>query len=370
MPDLTLAQVISTPSGIGGAEVVAIELSRGALERGWRSVVLNPFAASTREQLAERVDRGGYEARPTRSPSSPIAIAANARWLAGRLAAVAPTVTQTSLGHAVVAMAAIPRSRGGLRVLSHQHGMHLRSQGRRALATLDRLAGRRQDHVVACSHAVADFLVADYGYRRDSVTTIRNGWSGAPLPRERSERRPTVICTGRLRGQKGHDVLIEAFAQAREEIPRARLILLGDGPERASIERLIDDLHLEGSVELAGTQADVWPWLARADVFALASRYEPLGIAVLEAMAAGLPIVATGVDGIRELVEPGVSGELVAAGDVAAMAEKLSALLSDPGRAVDYGEAGRRFAETQRMETCVSAYFDLYEELLAQRHEG
>jgi glycosyltransferase involved in cell wall biosynthesis len=367
MPDRTLIQVISTPSGIGGAEVVVIELARGALERGWGSVVLNPFAATEREQLAERLDAGGYEARPTASTSAPTALAANAHWLAGRLATLTPTVTQTSLPHAVAAMAAVPRSRGGLRVLSHQHGMHLHSQRRRTLSALDRLAGRRQDHFVACSQAVADFLVAEYGYPRDSVTTIRNGWSGEPLPRERSEQRPTVICTGRLREQKGHDVLTRAFAQAREEVPNARLVLLGDGPERASIEQLIGDLDLEGSVELAGTQADVWPWLARADVFALASRYEPLGIAVLEAMAAGLPIVATGVDGIREMVEPGVSGELVAAGDVAAMAGRLSALLSDPGRALDYGEAGRRFAETQRMETCVSAYFDLYEELFAQR---
>ena len=370
MPDRKLIQVISTPSGIGGAEVIVTQLARGALERGWRSVVLNPFAAFGRTELADRLEVGTYEAWQTAHTRDPVATVANVRWLTGRLAALTPTVTQTSLAHAVAAMAAVPRSRGGLRVLSHQHGMHLRSQRRRTLSALDRLAGRRQDHVVACSQAVADFLVAEYCYPRDSVTTIRNGWSGEPLPRDHSERRPTVICTGRLRAQKGHDVLIRAFAQTREQVPSARLILLGDGPHRASIERLIDDLDLEESVELAGTQADVWPWLAQADVFALASRYEPLGIAVLEAMAAGLPVVATGVDGIRELVEPGVSGELVAAGDLEAMAERLSALLSDPGRAHDYGEAGRRFADTQRMETCVSAYFDLYEELLAERDEG
>ena len=366
MPDRTLTQVISTASGIGGAEVMVIELARGALERGWRSVVLNPFAATGQEELAERLKAASYEARPTTSPSTPAALGANAHWLSRRLTALAPTLTQTSLAHAVVAMAAIPRSRGGLRVLSHQHGMHLRSQGRRTLSALDRLSGRRQDHVVACSQAVADFLVNEYRYREESMSTIRNGWSGVPLPRDHAERPPTVICTARLRAQKGHDVLIRAFAKAREEVPEARLVLLGDGPERGAIERLIGNLDLGTSVELTGTQADVWSWLARADVFALASRYEPLGIAVLEAMGAGLPVVATGVDGIRELVEPGVSGELVAPADVTAMAAQLAALLSDPGRARDYGVAARRFAETQSMEACVGAYFDLYEELLAR----
>ncbi|HEX5374754.1 MAG TPA: glycosyltransferase, partial [Solirubrobacterales bacterium] len=176
--------------------------------------------------------------------------------------------------------------------------------------------------------------------------------------------------TANFRAQKGHPVLIEAFATVAQRMPEARLVLLGDGPELPAARRLVGELGLAGRVELPGPQADVWPWLATAHVFALASHYEPLGIAVLEAMGAGLPVVATGVDGIRELVWPGVTGELVPPGDPAAMAQALIAILEDPGAATQMGTAGRAAAAENRMELCVERYFDLYERLLGERGAG
>ncbi len=360
-----IVHLISTPSGFGGGEAVMVALLRGGSERGWDQAVLNPFARSAHEELAKRCRDFGYEAFPAPG-ARPLALPATMRWARRRLAELAPDVLQVYLVHALVLAAALPRSSDGVRVLSHQHGMHFQASGRRLGETLDRFAGRRFDHVVACSEAVRDFLLETYRYPPERVTCIRNGWSGTPL-KLRRDPCPTIVCTANFRAQKGHPVLIEAFATVSERIPDARLVLLGDGTELPAARRLVDELGLADRVELPGPQADVWPWLAKAYVFALASHYEPLGIAVLEAMAAGLPVVATGVDGIKELVQPGVTGELVTPGDPAAMARALIGVLEDPGTAMRMGTAGRAAAEEARMDTCVDRYFGLYERLLAER---
>lgn len=360
-----IVHLISTPSGFGGGEAVMVALLRGGAERGWEQAVLNPFARSHDEELAGRCAEFGYEAFPAPG-SRPLALPATRRWARRRLDELAPDVLQVYLAHALILAAALPRPDGTVRVLSHQHGMHFEASGRGLGAVLDRYAGKRFDHVVACSEAVRDFLVERYRYPPARVSCIRNGWSGTPLKLQRDPR-PTIVCTANFRAQKGHPVLIEAFATVAREMPEARLVLLGDGTELPAARRQVGELGLADRVELPGPQADVWPWLAKAHVFALASHYEPLGIAVLEAMAAGLPVVATGVDGIGELVQPGVTGELVPPGDPAALARALIAVLGDPEAARRMGTAGRAVAEGERMEACVDRYFELFERLLAER---
>ncbi len=239
--------------------------------------------------------------------------------------------------------------------------MHFEAADRRLAASIDRLAGRRFDHVVACSDSVREFLVGSYHYPPERVTCIRNGWSGTPL-KLRLESRPTIVCTANFSAEKGHAVLIEAFATVAQRIPDAQLVLLGHGAEMAAVRRQVGELGLTDRVEFAGFQDSIWPWLARAHVFALPSNYESLGIAVLEAMAAGLPVVATRVGGVQELVRPGVTGELVPPGDPGAMAEALVSVLGDPGAAMRMGAAGRAAAEDERMSACVDRYFDLYEQ--------
>jgi glycosyltransferase involved in cell wall biosynthesis len=363
-----IVHLIGTPSGFGGGEAVMVALLRGGAERGWEQAALNPFARSAHEELAGRCAEFGYEALPA-SGSRPAAAPGAWRWARRRLAELRPDVLQAYLVHAEVLAAALPRSGNEIRVLSHQHGNHFAASGRRAGEVLDRFAGRRFDHVVACSESVRDFLLETYRYPPERVSCIRNGWSGTPL-KLRPNPRPTIVCTANFRAQKGHPVLIEAFATVAERMPEARLVLLGDGPERPAARELVARLGLGGRVELPGPQADVWPWLAKAQVFALASLYEPLGIAVLEAMAAGLPVVASGVDGIRELVEPGVTGELVPPGEPALLARALIELLESPARAATMGAAGAAAAEGARMDACVERYFELYERLLAERGRG
>jgi glycosyltransferase involved in cell wall biosynthesis len=280
------------------------------------------------------------------------------KWARERLQETGSDLVHVHLFHALVIVGSLPAG-PSIRVLTHHHGDFLTAQRRRFEAALDRRFGRRFDRVVAVSDAVRDFLVARYSYPSERVITIRNGWEGEirpPSPHGAS----TVVSVGNLRPEKGHSVLLRAVA----ELGDARLVIVGDGPLRSSLEREARSLGLADRVEFAGAVSDVWPYLARADVFVFPSLSEPLGIAVMEAMAAGLPVVASAVGGIPELVTDGVTGYLAPPGDHAALSVHLKALLGDPGTRASMGAAARARAEDFKMERTVDGYFELYDTLL------
>ncbi|MAL27555.1 MAG: colanic acid biosynthesis glycosyltransferase WcaL [Croceicoccus sp.] len=153
-----------------------------------------------------------------------------------------------------------------------------------------------------------------------------------------------VLFIGRLAAAKGVPILLDAFARLHAAHPDARLTLVGDGPARPVLEARARDLGLGGAVRLTGalSQDEVTAELARADLFALPSFAEGVPIVLMEAMAAGLPVLATAIAGIPELVEDGVSGRLVAPGDTSGFAAAMADLLADPARARAMGRAGRQ----------------------------
>jgi glycosyltransferase involved in cell wall biosynthesis len=151
-----------------------------------------------------------------------------------------------------------------------------------------------------------------------------------------------VVCVAGFRAEKDHGSLLRAFATVVAEHPAARLRLVGDGPERPAAEALTRELGIEPSVEFLGDRDDVAELLAGSDVLVLASyAIENLPFAVLEAMAVGLPVVATDVGALAELVDDGVTGWLVPPRDTAALATALGRLVADPERARAMGRAGR-----------------------------
>jgi glycosyltransferase involved in cell wall biosynthesis len=150
------------------------------------------------------------------------------------------------------------------------------------------------------------------------------------------------VCVGRLDRYKGHDNLLEAFAGLSRERPRARLLLVGDGRFRDALSVRARDAGLADRIHFSGSLGDVRPALAAADVFVQASDEEGLPGAVLEAMAMGLPVVATDVGGTREAVNDGVTGILVPARDPAALAVAVKRLIDDPGLAARFGSFGRK----------------------------
>lgn len=181
-----------------------------------------------------------------------------------------------------------------------------------------------------------------------------------------------VGTVGRLQAVKDQALLLNAAARALAQQPQARarlrLVIVGDGPLRAQLQQSIDALGLREVAWLAGEQADVPAWLRAFDLFALPSRSEGISNTILEAMACGLPVVATRVGGNAELVDAPATGTLVPAGDERALADALLAALSDPAQARAQGAAGRRRVEQRfSLEAMVSAYESMYEQLLARQ---
>jgi glycosyltransferase involved in cell wall biosynthesis len=155
-----------------------------------------------------------------------------------------------------------------------------------------------------------------------------------------------VVCVARFDPDKRHDVLLRALAATRDRGHAFRCDLVGEGPSLVASRELCTELGLEGQVRFLGAidRDDVLERLSDADVFALVSMYEGMPGSILEAMAAGLPVVGTDVNGIRELVADGVTGRLVAAGDVEQTAVALAELLADAALRAQMGRAGRACA--------------------------
>lgn len=264
--------------------------------------------------------------------------------------------------------------RAGGRVVSRPTGSERLFARVRApiLAGLGRLTGRLADRVVAPSHATGVELEEDYGAR--DVTVIPNGIAPGPAVARPAEAinlrggRPVVLYAGRLRTRKAVAVLLEAFALLRREHPEATLVLAGDGEQRPALETRARELGLADAVRFVGAQPrSAMPgWYASADVFCLPSIYEGFPLAILEAMAAGLPVVATAVAGVPEAVADGVTGRIVAPEDAAALARALLELVADPATARRMGEAGRRRVEEEfAIPRIAGAYIELWQRLLA-----
>jgi glycosyltransferase involved in cell wall biosynthesis len=173
-----------------------------------------------------------------------------------------------------------------------------------------------------------------------------------------------LVTVGRLQAPKDVLTLVRALAELPQRAYEG--VIVGDGPDRPALESEIRRLDLEPVVQLAGERTDVPELLAAADVFVLSSRSEGLPLSILEAMAAGLPVVATNVGGVPELVVEGETGFLVPPGDPQALAVALERLLGDSALRRRLGAAGRRRAEERfDLVSTRQAHLDLYSALLA-----
>lgn len=178
-----------------------------------------------------------------------------------------------------------------------------------------------------------------------------------------------VGSVGRLVPVKSQDTILEAVHRLREESPelgrRLRCVLVGEGPERANLEQRIHQLRLEDCVVLAGEREDIPDLLACMDIFLLPSLGEGISNTILEAMAAGLPVIASDVGGNPELVQQEVTGLLVGTRDVAALSAAIARLAADPELRIRMGNAARKRIDADfSWENAVSSYLSVYDELL------
>lgn len=234
---------------------------------------------------------------------------------------------------------------------------------------LQRLAYRCATRVVANSPSAATVLAAE-GLEAARVTVIPNGLDSARYadrPGRDAIRR--VVCVANLRPEKNHETLIGAAALLKARCPGLRYRIVGGGSRRAALETLARDRGVADVVEFAGHRDDIPAELREADVFVLPSRSEAFPNSVLEAMAAGLPVVASAVGGLLDLVEHGRTGLLVPPADPEALADALHRLYAEPARAHALGDAARREAGLRySFERMVGAFQALYESELETHH--
>jgi len=263
-------------------------------------------------------------------------------------------------GRSVVNLA---RAATNARIIRHLHGRVLEGKG---LAPVS-FSARGVDAVVAVSEAVARCVV-------DGKARVIH--AGSSVPSRLPSRRPTgpelVIGTaGRLVELKGIEYLLSAAARLLNEFPNLRLEIAGSGPQREKLEALAADAGLGEQVRFLGWIDDIRSVLSRWDVFVMPSLEEGFPIAALDAMAAALPVVASRVGGVPELIEDGTTGWLVPPRDVESLTSRLRILLSDPDLRANMGASGyARVRDHFSTAQMTQSFAILYDELLGDKYSS
>lgn len=298
--------------------------------------------------------------------------------LAGLIRQERPDILHAFLGWANLAASVVGRPLGVPVIIWSYRDLEIWKT--RVQWLVDRLAVRWADAVTCCSDAVRQFVLAHLKGQERKCSTVHNGvdLESFRSPRAAGRRElglrddsPVIGAVARLdEPKKGLAVLLHALAQLAGEggTPPWQLLLVGDGPARGDLQRLAARLGLSDRVVFAGQRRDVASVLPLMDLFVCPSLYEGFGIAIVEAMASGRPVVASATGGITEIVAQGETGLLVPPGDVAALADAIRRLLSHPDQARAMGKNGRQRAhEKFSIETAVQCHQQLYESLQKRR---
>jgi glycosyltransferase involved in cell wall biosynthesis len=236
---------------------------------------------------------------------------------------------------------------------------------------LQRLAYRFATRIVANSPSAARIL-RDEGVAKPSISVIANGLD-ADLYSQQSKRDRIrrVITVANLRPEKSHETLVVAAALLASSCPDLRYTIVGDGARRHDLEALARVKGVDHLVDFAGHREDVPALLAASDLFVLPSLSEAFPNGAIEAMAAGLPVVASNVGGLRDLIDPGRTGILVAPGDPQILAAALRALYASPAAAHELGDAARREVLTRySFDKMIDNFETVYESELRAHHVG
>ena len=340
----------------GGTEGQMIELVRRLDRRRWDvHVACFRRSGAWLDRVEERASVAEFPVRSFRRADAAAQMQAFGRWCRERGIAVVHT---TDLPSNVFGLPAALFARVPVRVGSRRELTLGRS---RTEIACQRAAYACAHRIVANCRAAADRLRAEC-VPSSRVRVIHNGVEReAPPPAARPARPRRVAVVANLRPEKGHDVLLRAAARIVELFPDAHFEIVGDGPELPALRALADSLRVAHVVTFSGHREDVAARLDMADIFVLPSRSEAFPNALLEAMAAGLPVVASSVGGVLEVVEDGRNGLLVPPDDHRALASVLERLMSTPNTAGRLGAAARasvasRYSFARMVESFDSLY--------------
>ncbi len=303
-----------------------------------------------------------------RQRTAPLAVLRMARWLRRQRI----DVVHTHLFGANLSGALAARLAGVPIVVTTDHGLdrwkraHHHWLERQVITPL-------VDHRFCVSQNVFESLTVTSGVAPEKLSLASNGTVVPPAleQRELAGGELHIGAVGRLVWEKDFSTLIQAVALLRDRGRRLRLSIVGDGPEKAALQRRIEELGLKQQVELLGFQSDVPAWLSRFDLFAISSVEEGQPLALLEAMARGLPVVATRIGGIPATLADGREGLLVEPRDPRALAKALETLSEDSSLRQKLGEAARqRIIDEFSVQALARRYLDTYAQLWEARCGG
>ena len=344
--------------GTGGLERVVLHLAREMVRRGHEVTVC---CYDKRGNLADEAEQAGARVEVLlRKGGVDVAYAWRlARWLRRYRPDVLHMHNETALFYGTLAgrLARVP-----CLIYTEHDGVFPRSLAAR---WANRTLVRWLTQAVAVSEAVRDLWCHHDGIDPALVQVIPNGVpdireaADGQSPRENGRFR--IGCVSRLSHEKGVDVLIEAFARVREHVPEAELVLVGDGAERQTLEKRATELGLADHIQFFGMRDDVAQLLTDLDLFVLPSRTEGLPLAVLEAMAASLPIVATAVGGVPQALRHGEAGVLVPPEEPEVLAQAIVRLAANGQHMAHLGSAARKEYEAHY---AVSRMVDAYEAIM------
>jgi len=356
---------VDTGRSFGGAEQITLSLATSFAASGAEVKCVTVPGA---ELFRERLHQGGVETLELEEVDRLSRI----RPLAAEVARFRPHVLHIHrtwpLSDRYASLAA--RGRGRTRVVTTEHvrfeGCGLRDRW------IKRCTARFDETIIAVSRAVRESLIRYWRIAPTRITVVENGIDtdrfrrvGArpgekdPFPPGCTHR---IGAVGRLEVQKGMDVLIQAMARLRDELPGAFLLIVGEGSCRADLEQQVDRLGLGESVRFAGSVSDVLPILSRLDLFVLPSRWEGLPLTLLEAMAAGTPVVATAVEGTVEVLRDGKEGWVVPVENAEALARAcVEALTRSDEKVRRAAAATERVRGRYSLERMIRQYGEVYE---------
>ena len=252
----------------------------------------------------------------------------------------------------------------------------------RKVKIINRMLARMVDRIIAVSVAGKEYLAKEEGIARDRIQLIYNGVEDTQRLTTRSQeairrelgltsKRPVIGIVARLDWIKNHASLLRAMQIISRNYPDAILLVVGDGPLKADLQILAEQLRIQDKTYFLGARTDIPDLLSVMDVFVLCSHNEGLSLTLIEACAAGKPIVATDVGGNREVVKHQINGLLVPANESQSLAMAIQKILGDKDAAREMGRKGCTvFAEQFTIDTMVDTYQKLYNACLQQKQRN
>ncbi|MDI6839376.1 MAG: glycosyltransferase family 4 protein [bacterium] len=245
---------------------------------------------------------------------------------------------------------------------------------------LERFSAKFTNKIICLTPAeTKDYLSLKISGDIDKFVTVHSGVELDPFINVKVDKKakkeefglnlnsPVIICNARLVPVKGHRYLIEAAKKVVETIPDTKFLIVGDGPLRKKLERMVCKLGLTETVLFLGDRADIPELLAISDIFVLASLNEGMGRVIIEAMASGLPVVATNVGGIPTVVVDGVTGILIPSKDSESLSQAILHLLKDKELASNMGKNGKERAFMYSADKMIEKIDNLYKNLLTSQ---